>query len=255
MSKTIIALSLIFTATAAAADVYREYEPISKAEMARKTLDEEAIETTLAEERTAAKFFHAYRADINELVKPRANKVHDRVTFLVDEKTDTKIEAKNELKSQNSNLINLKNWFKLGRNANGDRVLKPYSMTSADGSIDAAQTGDNYAQVNFEAEMEHKGEGKTNRTGTFTTKLSGNVVEVLPNGHLVVEARKQIRINDETQDVLFSGVVDPNDLNENSEVPGERVMNLRIAFNGKGEVSDSIRQGWLAKVVNKFKPF
>jgi flagellar L-ring protein precursor FlgH len=177
------------------------------------------------------------------------------VTFIINEKTDTKIEAKSSLSSENENIVNLQNWFKLGRNSKGDVSATPYSMASADGEITGTGSGNNYAQINYKAEMEHEGEGKTNRTGTFVTKLSGTVMEVLPNGHLVVEARKEIRINDETQEVLFSGTVAPEDLNENSEVPGERVMDLRIEFKGRGDVSDSIRQGWMAKILNKVKPF
>ena len=229
-------------------------EPISRLEMARRTLEEEELEMSMAEERAAAKYELIYHGGSDDLVKPRASRVHDRVTFVIDESTTTKIEAKNELNSDNEKILNLRNWFKFEKNANGDSVMRPYSMLSDDGSI-AGNNGDNYAQINYHDTMDHTGEGKTNRKATFTTKLSGEVIEVLPNGHLVVQARKSVHVNEETQEVLLVGTVDPNDLNDKSEIDGDKVIDLKIALKGKGEVADTIRQGWLSRMVNKFKPF
>lgn len=229
-------------------------EPISQLEMARRTLDEEELEMSMAEERAAAKFELVYHGGSDDLVKPRACRVHDRVTFVIEESTTTKIEAKNELNSDNEKILNLKNWFKFDTNANGDKVMRPYSMLTEDGSV-TGNSSDNYGQINFHDKMDHTGEGKTNRKATFTTKLSGEVIEVLPNGHLVVQARKAIHVNEETQEVLLVGTVDPNDLNDKSEVDGDKVIDLKVALKGKGEVADTIRQGWLSRMVNKFKPF
>lgn len=230
------------------------YQPIAKDEMARRTLDEEELEASIAEERASAKFYETYRSNVNDLIKPRACKIHDRVTFIINEKTDTKIEAKNDLKSESKTILNLQNWFKLGTNSKGDMQLKPYSMKSEDGEL-SSSGGDNDAQINFKNNSEHKAEGKTNRVGSFVTKLSGEVIEVLPNGHLVVEAKKSIHVNEETQEVVLVGTVNPDDLNDKSEIPGERVIDLKIALKGKGEVTDNIRQGWMSKIVTKFKPF
>lgn len=247
---------VLLSGAAMAADGFsgRGKEPISRLEMSRRTLEEEELEMSIAEERAAAKFELVYHSGTDDLVKPRACKIHDRVTFVIEESTTTKIEAKNELNSENENIMNLKNWFKIGKNANGDRMIKPYSVSSEDGSL-GGNTGDNAAQVNYKSEMDHTGEGKTNRKATFTTKLSGEVIEVLPNGHLVVQARKAIHVNEETQEVLLVGTVDPNDLNDQSEIDGEKVIDLKVALKGKGDVADTIRQGWAAKLINKFKPF
>lgn len=236
------------------AAVARGRQPLSRLDMARRTLEEEDLEMSVAEERVAAKYQLVYDGGTDDMVKPRASKVHDRVTFVIDETTTTKIEAKNELNSENSSIINFKNWFKFDKNANGDRIVKPYSMSSSDGTL-ASGNGNDAAQVNYKGESDHTGEGKTNRKATFSTKLSGEVIEVLPNGHLVVQARKSIHVNEETQEVLLVGTVDPNDLNESSEVDGDKVIDLKVALKGKGDVADTIRQGWFSRVVTKFKPF
>jgi flagellar basal body L-ring protein FlgH len=128
-------------------------------------------------------------------------------------------------------------------------------MVNDTGVIDTGQQGDQYSQIKMDATSDHTGEGKTHRKNEFKTKLSGQVIEVLPNSHLVVEAKKTIQINGENQLVTLIGVVDPNDLDEDSEVMGERIMDLHISFTGQGEVSDAIKTGWLTKLVSKFKPF
>lgn len=231
------------------------YSVISRMDEAKSILLEEEVETSIAEQRVEAKLFVAYGGNKDDMVKPRASKIHDRVTFVIEDDTETSLEAKTELTSSNDTKFNLQNWFTIDRNENGDIALKPYSMSREDGDITQTSSGDDRtSQVLFNSENEHEGEGKTNRKNSFKTKLSGQVIEVLPNSHLVVEAKKIIHINGETQTVTLVGIVDPNDLNDSSEVEGERIIDLRVTMTGKGEVTDAVRPGWLSKLINKFKP-
>ncbi len=228
---------------------------ISPMDSARRLLEEEDIEMSLAEQRVEAKFYSAFGGFKNDMVKPRASKVHDRVTFVVDEDTESSIEANTELKAETKAIWNLNNWFRLTQNDSGDTVLQPYSMKSADGTINSALNTDDYAQVNMDSKHEHKGDGQTTRTNTLTTKLSGEVIQVLPNGSLVVEAKKTVKVNNELQIVTLLGTVNPNDLNDESEVTSSKIIDLKIELLGEGDVSDTIKQGWLSGFVSKFKPF
>ncbi len=231
------------------------YGVISKMEEAENILREEELDSSIAQSRVMAKFFVAYGGNKNEMVKPRASKIHDRVTFVIDDQTDTSIDANTELKAENTTKFNLQNWFTIDHNENGDIALKPYSMAREDGDTTGDNVGnDTNSQILFDSKNEHKGEGTTDRSNTFTTKLSGQVIEVLPNKHLVVEAKKIVQVNGETQTVTLVGVVDPNDLNDESEVVGEKIIDMRITLSGEGEVTDAVRPGWLTKLINKFKP-
>lgn len=247
-----IALSAYACSSAAAAD--KAYQVTTPLENARNVLEEEELEASLAEQRVEAKFRVAFGDNQDNMIKPRASRVHDRVTFVIADTTETSLEAKTELTTENSTNFNLQNWFTIQRNDNGNIQLKPYSMVNDDGSISSSNSDTN-AQIKLDTNSEHTGEGKTKRKNNFKTKLSGQVVEVLPNMHLVVEAKKAIRINGETQTVTLIGIVDPNDLNDSSEVDGERIIDLKISFTGQGEVNDAIRPGWMTKLINKFKPF
>ena len=239
---------------ALAADQYNK-AVISPLDNAAAVLDEEGVDPSLAEKRVGAKLLAVYGGHQNTLIKPRPSKVHDRVTFVIKDTTTTSLEANTKLDTSLTTNWNLQNWFTLDRNSNGDLTLKPYSMTTTDGSINTATQGDNYSQIKVDTKSVHDGKGKTDRKHSFTTKLSGEVIEVLPNGHLVVEAKKSIRINNETQTVTLVGRVDPEDLNDVSEVDGDRIIDLNIALAGEGEVTDSIQAGWLTRLVNKFKLF
>lgn len=228
---------------------------ISPMENARRILEEEDLEQSLAEDRVEAKFYAAFGGFKNDMIKPRASKVHDRVTFVIDETTESEISANTALDSETETIWNLNNWFNLTKNANGDTMVQPYSMKTADGSINTTYNTDDYAQVNMNTKHSHDGEGNTTRSNTLKTKLSGEIIQVLPNGNFVVEAKKTVTINNESQIITLLGTVDPDDLNENSEVANEKIMDLRIKLSGQGDVSDTIRQGWFAQFVNKFKPF
>ncbi len=231
------------------------FNVISPMDNAERLLNEEEIEMSLAEQRVEAKFYVAFGGFKNDMIKPRASKVHDRVTFVIDESTESKIEANTNLESESETIWNLNNWFRLTKNDNGDTMLQPYSMKNPTGEINQTYNTDNYAQINMDTEMTHDGEGETVRKNTFTASLSGEVIEVLPNGNLVVEAKKTVKINNEEQILTLLGTVNPNDLNEDSEVESSRIIDLKIELLGEGEVTDTIRQGWLASFVNKFKPF
>ena len=228
---------------------------ISPMDSANRLLEEEDIEMSLAEQRVEAKFYAAFGGFKNDMIKPRACKVHDRVTFVVDEDTESTIDADTDLKAETKAIWNLNNWFKLTTNDSGDTLLRPYSMKSADGVINTALNTDDYAQVNMDSEHKHKGEGSTTRKNTFSTKLSGEVIQVLPNGDLVIEAKKTVKVNNEIQIVTLLGTVNPNDLDENSEVMSSKIIDLKVELIGEGDVSDTIRQGWLSGFVSKFKPF
>ncbi len=227
---------------------------ISHMDNARRLLEEEDIEMNLAEQRVEAKFYSAFGGFKNDMIKPRASQVHDRVTFVIEESTESKMEANTALTSESENIWNLNNWFTLTKNANGDTALQPYSMKSPDGTINTTYNSDDYAQINMDSKYKHDGEGDTTRKNTLTTNLSGEVIQVLPNGNLVVEAKRTVRINNETEIVTILGTVNPDDLNENSEVISTKIIDLRVELKGEGDMSDTIKQGWLTGFVNKFKP-
>ena len=84
------------------------------------------------------------------------------------------------------------------------------------------------------------GQAQTSSDSALTTSLSGRVVEVLPNGFLVIEATRQMFMNNQHQTMLIHGIVRPGDINSANTVPSTAISNLEVELKGKGVVSDGI---------------
>jgi len=84
--------------------------------------------------------------------------------------------------------------------------------------------------------------GQTSRTSTLTTTVSVRVVDVLPNGTLVVEGTKDLAVNSEHQSIVIRGLVRPSDLTTSNTVQSTQVANLEVRVNGKGVVNDAIKR-------------
>jgi flagellar L-ring protein precursor FlgH len=86
-----------------------------------------------------------------------------------------------------------------------------------------------------------KGAGATDSKTTFQTTLTGQVIEVLPSGNLVVEAQRRIFMNNQHEDVTVRGVVRPGDIGPSDIVSSTQLSNLEIEMKGKGIIADSTR--------------
>jgi flagellar L-ring protein precursor FlgH len=86
-----------------------------------------------------------------------------------------------------------------------------------------------------------KGSGATNSSTAFTTNLSGQVIAVLPNGNMVIEAHRQIDMNNQHEEVIVRGIARPGDITPANLVPSTSLSELQIELKGKGIISDSVR--------------
>jgi flagellar L-ring protein precursor FlgH len=93
----------------------------------------------------------------------------------------------------------------------------------------------------------------TSQTSLITT-LTGRVAAVLPTGTLVVEAERQITMNNEHETVILRGLVRPGDLDATNTIPSNQVGNLEVEVKGKGVISEGTRPPnplvkWILRVV------
>ena len=84
------------------------------------------------------------------------------------------------------------------------------------------------------------GQAQTSSDSTLSTSLSGRVVEVLPNGFLVIEAERQVFMNNQHQTVIIHGVVRPGDISSTNSVASTAISNLELELKGKGVISDGV---------------
>jgi flagellar L-ring protein FlgH len=86
-----------------------------------------------------------------------------------------------------------------------------------------------------------KGSGATASNTTFATTLTGHVIAVLPNGALVVEAEREIFMNNQHENVVVRGMIRPGDIGNSNTVPSTALSNLEIEMKGKGIISDGVK--------------
>ena len=99
------------------------------------------------------------------------------------------------------------------------------------------------------------GSGTTTRNETMTASISARVVEVLPNDNLVIRGSRHVRVNNENQIIVLSGIVRPEDISPDNTVLSSFVADAKIEYFGKGVVSDEQRPGWLARILDVIWPF
>jgi len=100
-----------------------------------------------------------------------------------------------------------------------------------------------------------KGTGSTNRTGKIVGMITARVTEVLPNGTLSVESRKEITINHEKQVLILRGLVRPEDISVSNMVASSKVADAEIYLVGDGVLQEKQRQGWLVRILDTVWPF
>jgi flagellar L-ring protein precursor FlgH len=99
------------------------------------------------------------------------------------------------------------------------------------------------------------GKGETKNEGNLTATISAKVVEVLPNGNLVVDSRKEITVNYETQFLVLQGIVRPDDVDASNSISSQKVADVRLYLVGDGFLQEIQSPGWLGRLWGSFRPF
>ncbi|MFP5277612.1 MAG: flagellar basal body L-ring protein FlgH [Acidobacteriota bacterium] len=86
-----------------------------------------------------------------------------------------------------------------------------------------------------------KGQGAAASNTTFTTSLTANVVAVLPNGNMIIEAQRNIFMNNQHEDLIVRGMIRPGDIGPGNVVPSSALSDLEIEMKGKGIIADGVR--------------
>jgi flagellar L-ring protein precursor FlgH len=109
--------------------------------------------------------------------------------------------------------------------------------------------------LKYNSAQNFDGGGKISNSEKITARIAARVVEILPNGNLVLEGTKNTAFSGETQDAVLRGVVRPDDITAANTVYSFNVADAVIKYVSKGTVSDAQRKGWWTKIWDKLTPF
>ena len=96
---------------------------------------------------------------------------------------------------------------------------------------------------------------RSSATRSVTLRLAGVITQVLPNGNLVVDARQEIRVNNELRALQVSGVIRPQDIASDNTVQHDRMAEARISYGGRGQLTDVQAPRWGQQVMDVLLPF
>ncbi len=102
---------------------------------------------------------------------------------------------------------------------------------------------------NTNGDLNVSGQTQLTRNMVLTDTVVAQVVQVLPNGNLLVQGKKSLVNQNERLDLIISGIVDPKWINQSGEILSSHIANLQFAMNGAGTVSRGQNEGILDRAI------
>lgn len=152
-----------------------------------------------------------------------ATRPGDLLTIDISENQDLKNEESSDLKRETSLKAELANFD-----------IKPNAFSVLPG-VDGSSTDSLKGTANY------------SKKGRFTARVTAVVVDVLPNGNLVVQGRREIKIDQETKLIEFSGIVRRWDVAADNSVASEMVAEAKVVYRGKGPLTEQTTRRGLGK--------
>ena len=113
----------------------------------------------------------------------------------------------------------------------------------------------NGSLVGANSESSHKGSGSIDREEKIKMKLAATIMQILPNGNMVVQGRQEVRVNFEKRILEFAGVIRPQDITIDNTISYDKVAEARVSYGGKGQITDMQQPRYGQQVYDVLFPF
>jgi flagellar L-ring protein precursor FlgH len=164
---------------------------------------------------------------------------HDLVTIVIKESNTATTSLETEYEKDFEAKLDIAKAFNI-KTGNGGKGLRyePLTATSKKPEIDIS------------AGRKHEGEGEIKHQEKFEARITAEVIEVLPNDTLMIEARKRVTIGEERSELILTGRIRPQDIRAGNTVDSDRVADSHIQYRPKGAVGDANKRGWLHRLFD-----
>ena len=169
----------------------------------------------------------------------RAGKIGDILTVVIEIDDQAKLDNKTDQTRDGSNSAGLDN-------------LLGYETMLADIFPDGIDAGN---LVNSDSASSTSGSGTVDRSEAIKLRVAAVITQVLPNGNMVLQGTQQVRVNYELRQLTVGGVIRPEDISNVNEINYDKIAEARIAYGGKGTLSDVQQPRFGQQVYDIFFPF
>mgnify|MGYP000320625546 CR=1 FL=1 len=174
----------------------------------------------------------------------RARRVGDILTVKLEEVTSAEKESETTVDKSNSNSITT------------PTILGSAVEFNAPGILPLASNKNNDLSVSLGSNHSFSGTGDSDLSNKLSGDLSVSVVEVLPNGNLVIRGEKVMTINQGNEYLRISGMISPRDIDADNSISSKRIADAQISYVGDGPTNDANVMGWLGKFfISALMPF
>jgi len=177
----------------------------------------------------ARAFFRDQRAaDVGDIIT---------VTIVINDKA----KVNNETKRSRNNAENLGVNALLGYEASLN-VLLPQAINPSN-------------LIDMSSQMNSGGAGSIARDESIELKIAGVITQLLPNGNMVVHGRQEVRVNYEVRELQVAGVIRPEDIASDNTIAFDKVAEARVAYGGRGMITDVQQPRLGSQVMDILLPF
>jgi flagellar L-ring protein precursor FlgH len=184
----------------------------------------------------------------------RARRVNDIVTILIVEESSSSRSA-NTTTSKDSSRSAAVTEFPTLFDPLARRVVKPLADPLLGGYQAPSQAIRERLRLGLEGQASHEGKGSIDRSDRVTGQIPARVIRVLDNGNLIVEGRRAVLVNDETQVITLSGVIRPQDITSSNTVLSSQIADAEIQMVGRGVLAEAQRPGILYRLLDWLRLF
>jgi flagellar L-ring protein precursor FlgH len=175
----------------------------------------------------------------------KARRVSDILTIKIDEMSNASQQMSTKTSRDSSILGNIFKFF-------GSPL--DFGLENLWGKDDEGNDIPFQPEISSSAQSSHSGSGKISGSDKLTARITAKVIDVMPNGNLLIEGRKEVTFDKEKRFILLSGIVRPEDIEFDNTVLSSRIADARIEYSGTGVVSDKQKPGVFHRLFDLIYP-